>query len=217
MKVDKRDEQEQVQLAYRSVKEKVLAAAVRLFAEYGYHASTMRDIAKIAGIQAASIYYHYPSKQALLVEIMEFHMRQLNANLERFISKQHSVQQCLYAAVSNHILLHTKYKSEFFIIDTEIRALEGDNRKNILALRDHYEELIQELLREGTEQGVLRQTDVKIASYAIIAMCTEVAQWFKPTGRLSVQQVIEMYFKMITEGLLLIKDQVENQGVSMHI
>ena len=200
----------------RSVRDKILAAAVQLFAEYGYHAATMRDIAQIAGIQAASIYYHYPGKQALLVEIMESHMRQLNANLERIISKPHTFQQCLYEAISNHILLHTTYKSEFFIIDTEIRALEGDNRGKILAMRDYYEDLIQGLLHEGMEQGVLCQTDVKISSYAIIAMCTEVAQWFRPSGRLNVQQVIEIYFQMITKGLLIIKDHAENQEESVH-
>ena len=199
-----------------SVRDKILAAAVQLFAEYGYHAATMRDIAQIAGIQAASIYYHYPSKQTLLIEIMETHMRKLNANLERIISEPHKVQQRLYDAISNHILLHTTYKSEFFIIDTEIRALEGENRGKILALRDHYEDLIQRLLREGVEQGVLYKTDVKISSYAIIAMCTEVAQWFRPSGRLNVQQVIEIYFQMITKGLLIIKDHVENQEESVH-
>jgi len=200
----------------RSVRDKILAAAVQLFAKYGYHASTMRDIAQIAGIQAASIYYHYPSKQALLIEIMETHMRRLNANLEHIVSKPHKVQQRLYEAISNHILLHTTYKSEFFIIDTEIRALEGENRGKILALRDHYEHLIQGLLHEGMEQEVLSQTDVKISSYAIIAMCTEVAQWFRPSGRLNVQQVIEIYFQMITRGLLIIKDHAENQEESVH-
>jgi AcrR family transcriptional regulator len=216
MKVVNQEEQEHSQPEFRSVREKVLAASVQLFAEYGYHAATMRDIAKIAGIQAASIYYHYSGKQALLVEIMESHMRQLNANLERIISKPHTVQQCLYEAISNHILLHTTYKSEFFIIDTEIRALESDNRGNILALRDHYEDLIQGLLQEGMAQGVLRHTDIKISSYAIIAMCTEVAQWFRSDGRLNVQQVVEMYYHMITEGLLIIKDHAENQGESAH-
>src|SRR6266480_6359478 len=200
----------------RSVRDKILAAAVQLFAEYGYHAATMRDIAQIAGIQAASIYYHYPSKQTLLVEIMETHMRKLNANLERIVSKPHEVQQRLYEAISNHILLHTTYKSEFFIIDTEIRALEGENRRKILDLRDHYEDLFQKLLAEGIEKGVLRRTDVKVSSYAIIAMCTEVAQWFRPSGRLSVQQVIEIYSEMVTEGLLLIKDLAEKQGESVH-
>jgi AcrR family transcriptional regulator len=199
----------------RSVRDKVLAAAVQLFAEYGYHAATMRDIARMAGIQAASIYYHYASKQALLVEVMETHMRQLNANLEHIVSKQGTVQQRLYEAISNHIRLHTTYKSEFFIIDTEIRALKGENRGEVLALRDQYEDLFQKLLREGMEQGVLRQTDVKVSSYAIIAMCTEVAQWFRPSGRLSVQQVIEIYNQMVTEGLLLLKDLAEKQGESV--
>src|SRR5213592_1613698 len=186
-----------VQPEGRSVRENVRAAAVQLFAEYGYHAAPLRDIARMAGIQAASIYYHYANKEALLVEIMETHMRQLNANLERILREYHDPQQRLYEAIANHIRLHTTYKSEFFIIDTEIRALEGENRAKILALRDQYEDLIQRLLRKGMEQGVLRQTDVKVSSYAIIAMCTEVAKWFRPAGRLSVQQVIEIYCRMV--------------------
>jgi AcrR family transcriptional regulator len=200
----------------RSVRDRVLAAAVQLFAEYGYHAATMRDIARIAGIQAASIYYHYVNKQALLVEIMETHMLRLNANIERIISKQETVQQRLYEVIANHIRLHTIYKPEFFIIDTEIRALAGENREKILALRDQYETLLQKLLQEGMKQGVLRQTDVKVSSYAIIAMCTEVATWFRPAGRLSVQQVIDIYSQMVTEGILLSKEPVGTQEESVH-
>jgi AcrR family transcriptional regulator len=214
MRVVKRDEKEQLQPEYRSVREKVLAATVELFAEYGYHAATMRDIARIAGIQAASIYYYYANKQALLVEIMETHMLRLNANLERIVSQQDSVQQRLYEAIANHIRLHTTFMSEFFIIDTEIRALEGESRSKILALRDRYESLLQKLLREGMEQGILRQTDLKVSSFAIIAMCTEVASWFRPGGRLTVQQVIDIYTRMVTEGLLLVKEPAEKPGES---
>ncbi len=205
-----------MQLENRSVREKILAAAVHLFAEYGYHAATMRDIARMAGIQAASIYYHYANKQALLVEIMNTHMQHLNANLERIVSKQGTVQQRLYEAIANHIRLHTTYKSEFFIIDTEIRALEGENRNYILALRDQYEALLQKLLLEGMEQGTFRRTDVKVSSYAIIAMCTEVAKWFRPGGRLSVQQVIDIYSQMVTEGLLLAREPAEKLEESVH-
>lgn len=192
-----------MQTEARPVREKILAAAVQLFAEFGYHASSMRDIARVTGIQAASIYYHYANKQALLVEIMDTHMRNLNANLERIVQKQAPIRQRLREAIANHIRLHTTYKAEFFIIDTEIRALEGENRTSILALRDRYESLLQELLREGMQQGIFRQLDIKVASYALIAMCTEVATWFRPEGRLSVQQVIDIYTMMISEGLLL--------------
>src|ERR1700724_835775 len=138
----------------RSVRENVLAAAVQLFAEYGYHAAPLRNIARMAGIQAASIYYHYANKEALLVEIMETHMQQLNANLEHIVREQSDPQKQLYDAIANHIRLHTSYKAEFFIIDTEIRALEGEHRRYILSLRDRYEFPLQELLRDGMERGV---------------------------------------------------------------
>src|SRR5437588_7221360 len=130
-------EENNLQFDGRPVRDKVLAAAVQLFAEYGYHAAPLRDIARLAGIQAASIYYHYANKEALLVEIMETHMHHLNGNLERILREQRDPQKRLYDAIANHIRLHTTYKYEFFIIDTEIRALEGDKRGYILSLRDH--------------------------------------------------------------------------------
>jgi AcrR family transcriptional regulator len=205
-----------MQTDIRSVRERILAAAVQLFAQYGYHAATMRDIARISGIQAASIYYHYASKQALLVEIMDTHMRNLNANLQRIALESTSIEQRLHEAIANHIRLHTTYKAEFFIIDTEIRALEEEQRGAILALRDQYEILLQGLLREGMEQGIIRQVDIKIASYALIAMCTEVATWFRPDGRLSVQQVTDIYSHMITDGLLVAKVAAGTPGESAH-
>ena len=186
----------------RSMRECILAAAVQLFAEYGYHAAPLRDIARIAGIQAASIYHHYPNKQALLVEIMETYMQRLNKSLEHILRAHSDPFQRLNEAIANHIRLHTTYKDEFFIVDTEIRALESDNRAYILSLRDTYEALLQDLLHDGMKRGVFRQCDVKVASYAMIAMCTEVATWFRPEGRLSVQQVITMYRQLIAEGLL---------------
>ncbi len=203
-----------MQTDIRSVRERILAAAVQLFAQYGYHAATMRDIARISGIQAASIYYHYASKQALLVEIMDTHMRGLNANLQRIVQASTPVQQRLHEAIANHIRLHTTYKAEFFIIDTEIRALEDGQRSAILALRDQYESMLQSLLREGMEQRIFRQVDIKVASYALIAMCTEVATWFRPGGRLSVQQVIDLYTQMITEGLLVARVAAGTPGES---
>lgn len=191
-----------MRLEGRPMRESILAAAVQLFAEYGYHAAPLRDIARIAGIQAASIYHHYPSKQALLVEIMETYMQRLTANLERILLTYDNPVQRLNEAVANHIRMHTMYKDEFFIIDTEIRALEDKNRPGILALRKRYEVLFQEILRNGMERNVFRQSDVKVASYAIIAMCTEVATWFRSDGRLSTQQVILLYCQLITDGLL---------------
>ncbi len=193
------------------MRESILEAAVQLFAEYGYHAAPLRDIARVAGIQAASIYHHYPNKQSLLVEIMEVYMKRLNTQLEHIIQEYQDPLECLQEAIANHIRLHTAHKAEFFIIDTEIRALESENRLSILALRDQYERLLQDILHHGMLRGIFRQSDSKVASYAIIAMCTEVATWFRPGGRLTTQQVIALYSQLITQGLLLPEHIQEKQ------
>jgi AcrR family transcriptional regulator len=201
----------------RSVREAILAAAVELFSRYGYHAAPLRDIARIAGIQAASIYYHYTNKQALLVEIMETYMQRLNSNLERILREYSDPLERLRAAIANHIRLHTTFKAEFFIIDTEIRALEGSSRDYIISLRDRYEELVQEILRDGMERGFFRHSDIKVTSYALIAMCTEVAAWFRPGGRLTVQQVIDLYSGLIMRGLLQGGDHQQTREAAEHI
>ena len=201
-----------MRLEGRPMRESILVAAVQLFAEYGYHAAPLRDIARIAGIQAASIYHHYPNKQALLVEIMETHMQLLVTSIEHIVqTNDHPLQQ-LHAAIANHIRLHTSYKNEFFIIDTELRALEGENRSYIISLRKKYEALLQDILHDGMQRGIFRQSDAKVSSYAIIAMCTEVATWFRADGRLTVQQVVAIYSQMITEGLLQQSEPVETLG-----
>lgn len=187
----------------RSMRDCILDAAVQLFAEYGYHAAPLRTIALHAGIKAASIYHHYPNKQSLLVEIMETHMQRLNESIKRIIQLQLEPGRCLHEAIANHIRMHTTSKSEFFIIDTEIRSLEGKNRSYILSLRDQYEAYLQTVLRDGMEKGIFRDCDVKVTSYAIIAMCTQVSVWFRDGGRLTVQQVIDMYSQLITQGLFV--------------
>lgn len=205
-----------MRLEGRPMRENILAAAVQLFAEYGYHAAPLRDIARIAGIQAASIYHHYPNKQSLLVEIMETHMQRLVSSAEHILQTHDDPLQRLYSVIASHIRLHTSYKDEFFIIDTEIRALENENRSYIISLRKKYEALLQDLLRDGMEHGIFRQSDVKVSSYAIIAMCTEVATWFRSDGRLTVQQVIDIYSQMITEGLLHQSESAHTLEESTH-
>ena len=129
-------------------------------------------------------------------------MKRLNTQLEHIIQEYQNPLRCLQEAIANHIRLHTAHKAEFFIIDTEIRALEGENRTYILTLRDTYETLLQEILNDGMARGMFRQSDSKVVSYAIIAMCTEVATWFRPDGRLTTQQVITLYRQIITQGIL---------------
>ncbi len=67
--------------------------------------------------------------------------------------------------------------------------------------RYEYESIFQDIIREGSDQGIFVKEDVKILSYAILTLCTSGASWFKPTGRLTVDEIAGIYEKFIISGL----------------
>jgi hypothetical protein len=67
--------------------------------------------------------------------------------------------------------------------------------------RRHYEMIFQNLISEGSEQGVFAKGDVKILSYAILTLCTAGATWFKSDGRLSIDEIAVIYDDFIISGL----------------
>jgi hypothetical protein len=91
---------------------------------------------------------------------------------------------------------------EAFVIDAELRALEPDNRDLVIKFRDDYEGIFFEILRDGIRRGDFRQADARLAVNAIMAMCTGVAGWYRPGGRLSLEQIATHYTDSVLHGLL---------------
>ncbi len=68
-------------------------------------------------------------------------------------------------------------------------------------MRDGCAVMCQTLIRRGTEDGVFADVDVKILSYAILTLCTAGATWYKPNGRLTVDEIADIYENFIISGL----------------
>lgn len=183
------------------MKQTIKEAATELFYRKGYFATSISEIATACGIQKASIYYHYASKEALLYSIMATTMDDLMADLTLCIGGLTSVEAKIRAAVRAHVAFHLNRQKENFIANTELRGLSPEHYQDIVAKRDTYERTFQELLARGRDEGVFGQWDVKILSYAVLALCTSGAFWFKPGGRLSVDDIAGIYERFILKGI----------------
>lgn len=171
-------------------------AAVRLFAQRGYHAASMREIAAAAGIQPAAIYHWYPSKEAILVRLQDDFMDGLTANVAAAMARQRRPAMRLAAAVREHVVFHGTHRREAFVTDSEIRALAAAPRRALLAQRDAYEEVFVTEIRAGAADGSLRSSDPRIAAYAILLQCTGVALWFNPRGELGLDEVADLHVEI---------------------
>ncbi len=183
------------------MKATIKSVSIDLFFKKGYFATSISDIAGGSGIQKASIYYHYASKADLLFHILKSTMDDLTACLNQRLTVVADIEQRMRAAVRSHVRFHLERQKENFIANSELRGLSAEHYRIIVKKRDEYESIFQELIRQGAEEGVFANVDVKILSYAILTLCTAGATWYKPGGRLTVDEIADIYENFIISGL----------------
>ncbi len=185
----------------RSMKDKITSVAVDLFHQKGYFATSVSEIAGQCGIQKASIYYHYASKENILFHIHKVTMEELTGYLRRNLDGLTDIEDRMRAAVRSHVRFHLHRQTETFIANSELRGLTPDHYQEIVGRRDEYEQIFQQIIRDGCECGLFAPVDVKILSYAILTLCNAGAIWFKPGGRMSVDAIADIYEAFVLRGL----------------
>lgn len=183
------------------MKETIKRVSIDLFHKKGYFAASISDIARAAGIQKSSIYYHYSNKEDILFDIFKTTMTDLIAYLESQLRDEDSLEEKMRTSIRSHIIFHIDRQKEVIISDSELRGLTVGNYRRIIQMRNEYEKKFQALIRQGIEQGLFFETDYKVVSYALLTMCTAVAMWFKPQGRLSKEEVAQIYCDLVLNGL----------------
>ncbi|UAB89923.1 TetR family transcriptional regulator [Ruegeria sp. SCSIO 43209] len=179
---------------------RIREAALGLFARHGYAAVSMRQIAGEVGVQAGALYNYTPDKQSLLFRLMRDHMQDLMAaydDLDRFDDPQDALRQF----VGFHIRFHLQRPDEVFIAYMELRNLNPENFAEIEALRRRYEDSLEHILRNGQQSGQFSVSDTKIATLAVIAMLNGVITWYRSGGRLSLDEVEQVYWDMVRKAV----------------
>ncbi len=194
----------------------IRAAAIELFFEKGYHATSMRDLSERVGIQSASLYHHLPSKQDLLRAVLF----EIMADLDRMVrtvaeAAGPAPEDELRAAIRAHILYHGDHRLEAAISDSELRGLIPENREEIMDLRDQYEGLFRDILRRGNETGAWNVHE-KLAGFIILSMCTGVSVWYRSDGPIPLDHIADFYADFVLRSLRKTRDLatpvVETEG-----
>src|SRR6266849_7847620 len=186
----------------RERSEEVYRAALRLFREKGYHATSMQDIAAAVGLYKGSLYHYIGGKEDLLVQVFERAMGTLLADVERIVAdtslgpsaQLRLIVQAHVACVSENLDALTVYLHEF-------RALAGESLANVRAQRDRYAQLVAETVGRGVRLGEFETADIGIATLGLLGMCNWVCQWYRPGGLLGPAQIGGYFADLVLGGL----------------
>ena len=175
-------------------------AAEELFAEHGYAAVSMRQIAAKVGVQAGALYNYTADKQSLLFDMMQAHMDDLLAAWGAE-DKGQGPMDALEAFTRFHIRYHLARPKAVFIAYMELRNLTEENFARIEDRRRAYEDQLEGILKAGVAQGLFQVPDTKIAALAVIAMLNGVLTWYRDGGRLSLVEVETLYWDMVRKAV----------------
>ncbi|MDQ2981527.1 MAG: TetR/AcrR family transcriptional regulator, partial [Actinomycetota bacterium] len=147
--------------------------AARLFAQKGYHGTSIGEIAEALGVQKGSLYAHIDSKQDLLYETMLEGARAFHAGIDS-IAEELPATEKIRLVLRAHLRVVADQLDVATVFVQEWRYLEGERRDEILGERRRYEERIRALFREGRDRGELR-SDLDDATAALLALSA--ANW----------------------------------------
>jgi AcrR family transcriptional regulator len=173
--------------------------AARLFAEKGYHGTSIGDLARSMGVQKGSLYAHISSKQDLLYETMREGADAFHAALDA-IPDELPVTEKIRLALRGHLRVVSEQLDVATVFVREWRYLEGERREEILSERRRYEDRVRALFREGRELGELR-TDLDDATAALLTLSAAnwAYTWLQP-GR-DTDELADRFYALLIDGM----------------
>ena len=173
-------------------------AAIRLIADVGYEALSMRRLAREVGLGAAALYRYFPTKQAMLFDLLSSHMDDLlSAWAEADPGPRPSPPERLRAFALFHMRHHYARANSLFLSYMELRSLDAENFMRIEDLRRSYEHAIADIIRAGVATEDFRPQDPRVTARAIIALLNGLPVWYRDGGTLSREAVETLYLNMI--------------------
>lgn len=174
---------------------RILHAALGLFAELGYHGTSIRAIGEAAGINSATLYSHYPSKEDILASLIELGHTGLLTGLRLALAPPGlSPRDQLIALVRTQVLLHADYPLLAMVANTELHCLSPAAAQDALELREQARTLLYNVLRAGVAAGLFDAAcDPVLAGIAIGSMGIRVATWFGPDQPYTREQVADTF------------------------
>jgi len=176
---------------------RILHAALRLFSEYGFHGASVRQIAAEVGINPATLYAHYPSKEHTLAELVLLGHQELDRRLrDALAAAPPDPAARLVALVREHALIHCDYPLLAVVANTELHVLTAKAAAPALELLARCRRMLADVLAAGWAAGEFDLVDPDLTAIAIGGLGMQIAHWYAPDSPFTPDQVAGVYAQL---------------------
>lgn len=185
----------------------LLSHAARVFAERGYHPTTMRDLARASGMSLAGMYYYVPGKEDLLFHIQERCFTQVLDGGTAAVVAGVDPQDRLARFIRHHVTFFAAHMAEMKVLSHEANSLSGDGRRRVDAIKRRYVDFLEGLLREASPEQPAAERSA--AAYALFGMMNWIYNWYDPAGPINPDRLAEILTRLYLGGFAEARSTVQ--------
>lgn len=175
---------------------RLLDAAVRAFAERGFHGTTTRDIAAAAGMSPAALYVHHRSKEELLYLISRSGHERTLALVRDGVAGSEDPAEQLVTVVRQFAIDHARGHTGARIVNYELAALSPEHFEEIRQIRQSIDHEVRSLVESGVAAGAFHVRDAGMAALALLSLGIDIARWYRDEGTWTPEDIGDHYAEL---------------------
>lgn len=179
-------------------RERVIEVAAQLFLTHGYAGTSLKAVSKELGVSAPAIYWYFPSKEDLYVEVIETSMLEFTNSVYTAVTADSPLEQ-LIQYVRAHVTwqLNKTDAARTFDLAHHVKDIPVERLNVVRQHQIEYRDRIRKVLSDGCNERLFHIDQINVTAASIITLCEYVHTWFNPTGKLTAPQVADMLVVLV--------------------
>jgi AcrR family transcriptional regulator len=172
--------------------------AARIFAERGYDQTSVQELTEAMGLAAGALYHYFGSKEQLLIRICDQLMDPLLEQARAVAAEDDAPDERLRAVVRLWVEHVVDHRAHMLVFQQERHMIErGAEWRGVRASRKNFERLMQDVIdRAQPDAGA----DSRLLLSALLGMVNHTAQWYRPRGRLTPDEIADGYTALVLKS-----------------
>ena len=180
----------------------VLKTSAAIFAEKGYHSTSIRDIARATKMSLSGLYYYFKSKDELLFFIQDYCFSTILDDCRRLLAGVDDPVHRLKLLIENHLNYFVNNMNEMKVLSHEANSIGGDFLKKVNSKKRQYVDLAMDLLDEIARKYGVKGLDTRVATFSLFGMMNWIYNWYNPRKDVDVAGLSQNMTRIFLSGFL---------------
>ena len=180
----------------------VLKTSAAVFADKGYHSTSMRDISRATKMSLSGLYYYFKSKEELLFLIQDYCFSTVIGDCRRLLEGVDDPVGRLKLLIENHLNYFVNNMNEMKVLSHEGNSITGDLFRKVNSKKRQYVDLVIDLLGEIASERRVERVDVRVAAFSLFGMMNWSYNWYSPRTDLDVAELSDQMTRLFLTGFI---------------